>query len=457
MAFVIYEDTDIWNQDSITFYFKDGSLEQQSEVKTFTNIWQRYSGIKFNFTRTKPNFFNFDKYYTITFKGNKNESHRGSLNGMIYLGQLSDDIVFRKKTILHEFGHMLGLAHEHQRNDRSSALNDPKVIQACSESQNKSQTWCKDNLFEIFDETVFVKSEYDPKSIMHYDYNNFINDQLKTKYQLFDKTTNSLSITDKKYIAMLYNSDLSDSTIENMHKQDLWKQAKFENKAKEIKDLAMQELKTSSCKTLKYGETSKDGRMCEEGFMIIGQDNLSFHDEEFSTCYLSLKELKTTIQIHEFCQLSYSQLQLSRQAWIQGFANYGNCKRLETNEKNNQDYYCAEGYSFVTNDNDMIGKKTRCFGSQEQVYKEMMNNSVCNLSDKEFINYTNNKKSQFKQQLTTKYCSVVNKDYKTINCPDEYEYTIIKNENPSRPINQKCFANEFQALREMKKINFCAN
>jgi hypothetical protein len=456
-ALVIYEDTKMWNQPSITLYFKDGTAQQQSEVKNFAKIWERYTGIKFEYSTTKPSLFNFNKYYTITFKGNKNESHQGALNGTMHLGQLSDDIVFRKKTILHEFGHMLGLAHEHQRQDRAAVLNDPKVVDSCAKSQKQARSWCRENLFELNKDPVFVQSDYDSHSIMHYEYNNFIDNHLKTKYQLFDEPSNSLSLTDKVYIAMLYNPDLSSTTLDNMHKQDVWEQEKFERQAKQDKDFAMQNLQTASCKTLKYGTLSKDGRMCDDGFMIIGQDDLTFHEDEFSICFLSLKELDKTMKTHEFCQLSYSQLLYRREAWNKGFENYGNCKRLDTNQKNNQDFYCAEGFSYVTQDNDMVEEKTKCYGSQEQVFKEMMTNEVCNLTSTEFFTYTQNKKKDLAKQLTTETCSVVKKQYKTINCPDNYDFTIIKNDHPLRPINRKCFANEFQALREMKKIGYCSN
>jgi hypothetical protein len=105
----------------------------------------------------------------------------------------------------------------------------------------------------------------------------------------------------------------------------------------------------------------------------------------------------------------------------------------------------------------MVEEKTKCYGTQEQVFKEMLNNDVCNLSNNDFIAYNINQQKLLQKQLKTRNCSVVNKQYKTINCPDDYDYTIIKNDTPSKPINQKCFANEFQALREMEKISYCTN
>ena len=78
-AFVIYEGIKTWNQDSITFYFSDGTEQQHSEVKKFARMWQRYTGIQFKYSSKSPNRFGFKKHYKISFSGNQNESNQGAI------------------------------------------------------------------------------------------------------------------------------------------------------------------------------------------------------------------------------------------------------------------------------------------------------------------------------------------------------------------------------------------
>ena len=193
-----------------------------------------------------------------------------------------------------------------------------------------------------------------------------------------------------------------------MHQQDVWNQKQFENKSKDEKDTTMAELETASCKTLKYNDQSEDGRMCSNGFMIIGQDDLSFHHPELATCFLFVRELEKTLATHPACQQSYAQLIKSRDKWNKRFSTFGQCKILETGVKNNQDYYCDEGYSFVTKDNDMAEDRTRCLYSHEQVHREMSTNEICNFSNYEYDIFIDLLAKQTQQSMETPTCKVVN-------------------------------------------------
>ncbi len=454
-AFVFYEDTKIWNQDSITFYFEDGTKTQQHEVKKFAKLWQRYTGIEFLYTKTKPSMFSFKKYYKITFKGNSNQSAKGAVNGTIQLGNLSDNIIFRKTTILHEFGHMLGLGHEHQRTDRPPALDNLKLIQACVKNQRQSKDWCKENFFNIIETEVFIESDYDASSIMHYDLKNITGDNLSMLKTLPKSQFNTLSYTDKYFIAMLYNQNISDKTLEQMHKQDLWNQQKFENTENAKRENAILNLKSSSCKTLPNGSQSKDGKFCQSGYMVIGKDDFSFPSDEFKACYMSFDKIKQQMNNHEYCQLSKTQLARTRQKWSQEFSQFGHCKRLETNHKNRQGFFCKEGYSMVTKDNDMIGEKTICHSSMDSLYKAMQESQICNLDSFGFRKYQRRIKTSEKAKIKTKFCEVVIRKYKHINCPVDFDYTIINSDIQSKPINEKCFASKYQAINAMNEISFC--
>lgn len=454
-GFVVYEDTRIWNQDSITFYFLDGTEQQQNEVKTFAKLWQRYTGIQFKYSHKKLGLLNFRRYYKITFTGNKNESTRGAVNGTINLGNLSDDIIFRKTTILHEFGHMLGLGHEHQRQDRPHSINDSSLISACQITQKQSKQWCRKNLNNKDYGEVFIESEYDSMSIMHYSLNNITGANLQLLENLPDSNANSLSYTDKYYIAMLYNQNISDTTLKKMHKQDLWNQKIFENKTNKDREKAIMSLTSSSCKPLEYPNKTQDGKFCEDGFMIVGQDDFSFPGDDFKTCYLNFNDIKEKILTHKYCQLTSYRLAQKRKTWGKKSAQFGNCKRLETLQKNKQEYFCDQGFSFVTLNNNMIGQTTQCFSSQESTFKAMQESDVCNMDNYHFRKYKSKTKALFQKQLKTKHCQIVEKKYKTISCPEDFDYTIVHLNDKTKPINNHCFATQYQALNTMKNITQC--
>ncbi len=318
-AFVVYENTKIWNQDSIMFYFTDGTQQQQNDVKKFAKIWQKYTGIQFKYSNKKPSFFSFKKFYKITFKGSSNESTKGDVNGLIQFGNLAEDPIYRKTTILHEFGHMLGLAHEHQRADRPTFLDNPKLIDDCITNQKQSRHWCQENLGTKIHKKTFIQSAYDPNSIMHYDLKSITGTHASA---VKSNENNSLSYTDKYYIALLYNQDISEEKLKKMHQQDLWLQQKFENEATIKKEKKMAQLTTQSCKTLKHSLQSKDGKYCNNGFMIIGKDNLSIPGDDYKNCYDNLKLLQEKIQTLSMCQLTLRQLKYKRKQWNNEFATY---------------------------------------------------------------------------------------------------------------------------------------
>jgi serralysin len=82
----------------------------------------------------------------------------------------------KNKHIIHEFGHALGMIHEHLRGDTSIKYDCPKMT---SYLTGKPNFWsCKtiqDNVLDLKSVGEYDKSysEYDPYSIMHYDLGDF--------------------------------------------------------------------------------------------------------------------------------------------------------------------------------------------------------------------------------------------------------------------------------------------
>ena len=95
---------------------------------------------------------------------------------MLNLGWLDDDVSFdfseakgKGTVIIHEFGHMLGMIHEHSRADSGLKWNCSALYDEFGKPPN-NWNWetIQGNVLEQYDTDQFNGSLYDPASIMHY-------------------------------------------------------------------------------------------------------------------------------------------------------------------------------------------------------------------------------------------------------------------------------------------------
>ena len=83
----------------------------------------------------------------------------------------SDDSIYAGTgvNIVHEFGHLLGMIHEHSRADADLDWNKPIVYQTLGEPPNNwSKEMCNQQIFKQYALSSFNGSKYDPHSVMHY-------------------------------------------------------------------------------------------------------------------------------------------------------------------------------------------------------------------------------------------------------------------------------------------------
>lgn len=82
----------------------------------------------------------------------------------MYLDLSDDDDCYKEHLVVHEFGHVLGLGHEHQRSDFWECVK-PFIDESKLRKDVgiRSDDWMKD-----FDIDIEEATDYDSKSVMHY-------------------------------------------------------------------------------------------------------------------------------------------------------------------------------------------------------------------------------------------------------------------------------------------------
>ena len=104
------------------------------------------------------------------------------------------------RVVLHEFGHALGLIHEHQNpNGNPIKWDRKKVIEYYKVTQDWDSSFVEKNIFRLYEKDKTLGTTFDEKSIMLYS----IPKQLTTDGLSTARNT-ELSSKDKEFIGFLY-------------------------------------------------------------------------------------------------------------------------------------------------------------------------------------------------------------------------------------------------------------
>jgi len=181
----------------IDIAFLHGTKKQIDYVISIAEVWLQYANIKFNWKSDLS-------------KSDVRISFHPNLGSWSYIG--TDAMFIDKKqatmnlgqlipsTILHEFGHMLGLMHEHQNPDGGIQWNREKVISELSGPPNNwDVNMIEHNVLRVPNSSATNGTKFDKDSIMLYSF--------PSEWTLNNKGTkqnNTLSKTDIEYISKLY-------------------------------------------------------------------------------------------------------------------------------------------------------------------------------------------------------------------------------------------------------------
>lgn len=170
----VYDFNNKWTPGSvITVGFIDGTQWQWDKVKLYAPIWSKYANVTFKFIgKSQGNEdvrirFNSQKgsYSYIGLDAKNRLPSQETMN----LGWIDNKGTEQqlKGVILHEFGHALGLLHEHMNPMSNIKWNKPRVYAVYMQYEGWDRDMVDKQVFDRYSVSMTNKA-YDPKSIMHY-------------------------------------------------------------------------------------------------------------------------------------------------------------------------------------------------------------------------------------------------------------------------------------------------
>ncbi|SEP32279.1 Astacin (Peptidase family M12A) [Flavobacterium sp. CF108] len=191
---------------TIRIKFLDGDVTDHDIVKRIAVEWTKYANLKFEFV---PATENADIRIAIiqgagawSYMGKYTNTPQQQKLPTMRLGQVSKSFneEAARRTILHEFGHALGLYHEMKNPTSTIAWNRAKAYKYFDQY---SQEEVDRQIIEKTDINRTNYSKYDPLSIMHY----YIPSSI-TLDGIGVTAQNDLSEIDKRFIEKQYPRDL---------------------------------------------------------------------------------------------------------------------------------------------------------------------------------------------------------------------------------------------------------
>jgi len=183
--------------------FLDGSEFLKKQVRYYAQFWSNYANIKFEFVEKGPSdirvsFTKDGSSWSYIGNSAKNVADEDETMHFGWFDETTEEVKFRR-TILHEFGHALGLIHEHQSPGSSINWNKPVVYQYYKNKFDWNKNVVNDNIFLKYTGKRTQYTKYDPDSIMHY--------SIPAAFTLdnsFVGWNTNLSQKDKEFIKKLY-------------------------------------------------------------------------------------------------------------------------------------------------------------------------------------------------------------------------------------------------------------
>jgi hypothetical protein len=153
------------NGSKIRIGFIDGTQAQIDMVKAIVPQWTQHANLNFEFTdaveaEIRVTFDASDGAWSYVGTDNLNIPRP---NATLNLGWQDEGV------ILHEFGHMIGLSHEHQNPAQGIQWNEPVVIQELAGPPNFwSESTVRHNVLNKYSADILHGTDFDTESVMLY-------------------------------------------------------------------------------------------------------------------------------------------------------------------------------------------------------------------------------------------------------------------------------------------------
>ena len=433
--------------------FLDGTPERKAEVELFSKEWTKYANINFEFypsIEELPSDKNIDVLISFQKIGNNSvigtdadhQSRKG--NKSMSLSALdNENINIRRSTILHEFGHALGLMHEHQHMDRTFHLDEKKALAYCKTLYNFSEEECHINIIDTVSKKDFYLSKYDPTSIMHYSVHpGFFNNEITFR------SNNSLSLLDKVEISKIYPGRMSEEEIVTDHNFLM----KTVEDTTTYKNCNISEQVINKSRLNENGETQVMPTKEYFATSIVSGEYMSsyaWEDKEGVLVYL---------KNNEYCNFDEESMNNFRNKLrkenIQN-KQFGNCTIALNEEGIPNSKYCKSEYPYsVLKVDQVTSLNNLCFGSFQAALDNLKKNNYCtqNLDKTLTPDKTVNEKLEASNSFGKCLVEYVKESTKS-HCSKNYSWVVSKINGEK--MNNYCFPNSLSAINFMKKEKKC--
>ena len=188
-------------------FMPGGSQKLRTDVMKYAKLWEQYANIHFKFvpdntpvTQVRVKLTNDNGAWAVLgTKANMVSQKEATLNLDTVGFYVNAGEEYWRGTVIHEFGHVLGLLHE-QGYPGGIKWNKKNLYDYYKQTNGWDSAMVDAQVFEVYDQFYTNGTQYDSKSVMHYSVQPW-----QTLDNVSIRDNNDMSAGDKMLISALYS------------------------------------------------------------------------------------------------------------------------------------------------------------------------------------------------------------------------------------------------------------